>query len=126
MIKIYVMSTCPDCREVRRVAAGDERFLLVDIGEHVRNLKEFMQLRDVHPKFEVARRRGLVGIPSFVLEDGTVTFKPAEAGLSLEPKEKTIGPKEKGVDERLEEEKQHAASEDVVEGAACNLDGKGC
>ncbi len=103
MIKIYVMSTCPDCTEVKRAAAGDARFRLVDIGEHVRNLKEFLRLRDVHPKFEVARRRGLVGIPVFVKEDGTVTFKPEEVGLQLRP------------------EVSEPAS-----GIACNLDGSGC
>ncbi len=103
MIKIYVMSTCPDCTEVKRAAAGDARFRLVDIGEHVRNLKEFLRLRDVHPKFEVARRRGLVGIPSFVKEDGTVTFKPEEVGLQLRPE-----------------------AEEPAPGIACNLDGSGC
>lgn len=101
MIKIYVMSTCPDCKDVKRVAANDERFQLVDIGEHVRNLKEFMRLRDTHPKFKVARERGLVGIPSFLLEDGTVTFHPEDVGLIIVPEEQTIG-------------------------AACNLDGSGC
>ncbi len=119
------MSTCPDCKEVKRVAADDERFQLVDIGEHVRNLKEFLRLRDVHPKFEVARRRGLVGIPSFVLEDGTVTFKPAEAGLSLEPKEKESAaePKSTKVETKVAET---ATPENTAEGTVCNLDGTGC
>ncbi len=101
MIKIYVMSTCPDCKDVKRTATNDPRFQIVDIGEHVRNLKEFMKLRDTHPKFEAARRRGLVGIPSFLKEDGSVTFKPEEVGLTFEPE-------------------GHDA------GAACNIDGSGC
>ncbi len=101
MIKIYVMSTCPDCRDVKRVAANDERFQLIDIGEHVHNLKEFMHLRDTHPKFKVARERGLVGIPSFLLEDGTVTYHPEEAGLII-------------------------VAEEPPADAACNLDGSGC
>ncbi len=101
MIKIYVMITCPDCTDVKRAAAGDERFQLIDIGEHVRNLKEFMRLRDTHPKYKVARERGLVGIPSFLLEDGTVTFHPEEVELTLTP-------------------------EDLPTSAACNLDGSGC
>ncbi len=101
MIKIFVMSTCPDCTDVKRAAKDDDRFQLIDIGEHVRNLKEFLQLRDNHPKFRLARERGLVGIPSFLLEDGTVTFHPEEVGLDI-----------KASDEPL--------------GAACSLDGKGC
>ncbi len=101
MIKIYVMNTCPDCTDVKRAAAGDERFQIIDIGEHVRNLKEFMKLRDTHPKFKVARERGLVGIPVFVKEDGTVTFKAEEVGLVIAPA--------------------------VYEtGTSCNLDGTGC
>ncbi len=101
MIKAYVMSTCADCVEVKRLIADDPRFQMVDIGEHVRNLKEFMRLRDVHPKFKVSRERGLVGIPSFLLEDGSVTFKPEEVGLVLAPEEQT-------------------------DGAACSIDGTGC
>ncbi len=101
MIKVYVMSTCPDCTDVKRVAKDDARFHLVDIGEHVHNLREFMKLRDTHPKFTVARQRGLVGIPSFLLEDGTVTFKPEEVGLDLTKQDPTVG-------------------------VACNLDGSGC
>ncbi len=101
MIKIYVMNTCPDCTDVKRAAKNDPRFQLVDIGEHVRNLKEFLKLRDNHPKFEVARQRGLVGIPSFLLEDGTVTFRPEEVGLDI-------------------------TATDEPQGAACNIDGSGC
>lgn len=49
MIKVYVMATCPDCTPVIEQLAGNPDYLLVDIGEHVRNLKEFLQLRDIHP-----------------------------------------------------------------------------
>lgn len=98
------MSTCSDCTDVKRVATGDERYQLIDIGQHVRNLKEFIKLRDTHPKFEVARHRGLVGVPSFVLDDGTVTFKPEEAGLDLSRKDSSPHPT----------------------GASCNIDGTGC
>ncbi len=101
MVKIYVMNTCPDCTDVKQWAEGDERFQIIDIGEHVRNLKEFMRLRDTHPKFMVARERGMVGIPAFVKEDGTVTFKAEEVGLFGTPV--------------------------VYEtGVSCNLDGSGC
>ncbi len=101
MTKIYVMSTCPDCTDVKQWAEGDDRFQIIDIGEHVLNLKEFLRLRDEHPKFKVARERGLVGIPAFVKEDGTVTFKAEEVGLVGTPV--------------------------VYEtGASCNIDGSGC
>ncbi len=112
MIKVYVMSTCPDCKGIKQVIGNNPEFQIIDLGEHVRNLKEFMRLRDTHPKFATARQRGLVGIPSFLKEDGTVTFKPEEVGVK-KPEEK-------------EAELQKPAEEKMEDGASCNIDGSGC
>jgi glutaredoxin-related protein len=98
MIKIYGMKTCPDCRAAERQAEGNPRYEIIDIGEHVRYLKEFLRLRDSNPVFDDAKRNGYAGIPCFVLEDGTVTLSPEEAGLQPEP----------------------------IDGPACNIDGSGC
>ena len=72
MIKVFVMQTCPDCASIKQQAQGDTRFQIIDIGEHVRNLKQFLALRDTNPAFDKVRQRGSVGIPCFVLEDGTI------------------------------------------------------
>lgn len=101
MIKIFVMKTCPDCTLVKSQAAGDSRFELIDIGEHVRNLKQFLTLRDSSPAFAPFRRNGAIGIPCFVLEDGTVTFSPEEAGLASDSNSSDHAP-------------------------ACNINGTGC
>lgn len=98
MIKIYGMDTCPDCTYVEEQIKGDDRYEVIDIGAHVKNLKAFLRLRDNSPVFDEAKRTGAAGIPCFVLEDGTVTLRPEEAGLQPRP----------------------------AEGAACSLDGKGC
>lgn len=98
MIKVYGMMTCPDCVEVDEQVKGDSRYEIIDIGEHVRFMKEFLRLRDNNEVFAEARAKGYVGIPCFVLEDGTVTLNPEEAGI------------QKG--------KNNAAS--------CNIDGSGC
>ena len=66
---IYGMETCPNC------------------------------MRDHNPAFDEAKSVGAVGIPCFVLEDGTVTLNPEDAGLRPRP---------------------------IDEGAACNIDGSGC
>ena len=100
MIKIYGMATCPDCTYVEEQAAGNERYELIDIGTHVRRLKEFLRLRDTAPAMAAARRAGTVGIPCFVLDDGTVTLRAEDAGLRPRPRD--------------------------GEGAACSLDGSGC
>lgn len=100
MIKIYGMSTCPDCVFVEEQIKGNDNYQIIDIGKHVRNLKEFLRLRDKNPAFDVMKRVGAVGIPCFVLEDGTVTLRAEEAGLRARPKNE--------------------------EGASCRLDGSGC
>lgn len=81
MIKIYGMKSCPDCVAVDRQVEGDSRYQVIDIGEHVSLLKEFLRLRDNSPVFDEAKKKGYAGIPCFVLEDGTVTLNPEEAGL---------------------------------------------
>ena len=120
MIKIYSMPSCPDCRNVEEQIAGLDGYEVIDIGSHVRLLKEFLRLRDSNPAFDDARRGGYIGIPCFVLEDGRVTLSPEEAGLkargadaadtgSASPVRSGTGP-----------------SAGFGEGAACSLDGKGC
>ena len=85
MIKIYGMKTCPDCMAVDKQAEGNNRYEVIDIGDHVKYFAE-------------AREKGYIGIPCFVLEDGTVTLDPEKAGLGSE---------------------QHEAP-------SCRLDGSGC
>ncbi|MGI6243690.1 MAG: glutaredoxin-related protein [Prevotella sp.] len=98
MIKIYGMKTCPHCQTVYKQVKGDGRYEVIDIGEHVSLLKEFLRLRDSSAVFDEAKQKGHVGIPCFVLEDGTVTLSPEEAGLSS----------------------------DETGGPSCNIDGTGC
>lgn len=99
MIKIYGMDTCPDCTYVKEQVKGKTGYELIDIGQHVRNLKEFLDLRDSNTVFNHSKEIGDVGIPCFVLGDGTVTLSPEAAGLRSRPED---------------------------EGASCSIDGKGC
>lgn len=98
MIKIYGMKSCPDCVAVDRQVEGDSRYKVIDIGAHVSLLKEFLRLRDNSPVFDEAKQKGYAGIPCFVLDDGTVTLNPEDAGLQS----------------------------DIAEGSSCNIDGTGC
>lgn len=77
------MPSCPDCVRVEQEIHGNPQYLVIDIGSHVRYLKEFLRLRDTNKAFDEARRLGYAGIPCFVLEDGRVTLDPAEAGIGL-------------------------------------------
>ena len=86
MIKMYVMHTCPDCEYVEKQVVGNPNFEVIDIGKHV-------------PAFDEAKAVDDLGIPCYVLEDGTVTLYSKDVGLEPRPQE---------------------------EGAACSIDGRGC
>ena len=73
MIKIYGMNTCPDCIAVDKHVEGDNRYEVIEIGSHIKYLKEFLRLRDNNAVFDEAKKHGYAGVPCFVLEDGTVT-----------------------------------------------------
>ncbi len=105
VITVYGMKTCPDCTYVEEQASDNPSFKFIDIGEHVKNLKAFLSLRDSEDAFNEVKGSGSVGIPCFVTEDGFVTLTPEEAGLRSRP-----------VDEQPQE----------VQGAACSIDGSGC
>ena len=100
MIKIYGMPSCPYCAYVDEQVKGNERFKVINIGENVKFLSAFMQLRDKSAAFDHSKEIGDIGIPAFVLEDGTVTLRPEDVGL-----------------------KEYASNE---EGPSYSLDGRGC
>lgn len=77
------MATCPDCVQIKEQAKFDNNYQLIDIGEQPRNLREFLHLRDTHPAFEKVKARGTIGIPCFVREDGSVSFKTTD--FTIEP-----------------------------------------
>lgn len=93
------MDTCPDCTYLYDQIKGRENeFEYVDIGEHVKNLKEFLKIRDNNPVFDDCKANGYAGIPCFIREDGYVSIVPEEVGLKSRP----------------------------ATGSACKLDGSGC
>ncbi len=74
MLKIYGSMLCPDCVQCRAELdrAGVE-YVYLDFSEDLRNLKEFLKLRE-EPAFEEVRRDGKIGIPCIQREDGTLTL----------------------------------------------------
>lgn len=99
MIKMFVMPTCPDCEYVEKQVEGNKNFEIIDISKNVRNLKKFLDLRDTNPAFDEAKAVGDVGIPCYLLEDGTVTLHSKDIGLDPRPQ---------------------------CDGDACGIDGRGC
>ena len=91
------MATCPDCFEVKARLPDNPDFEIIDIGEHVRKLKEFIRLRDSSPAFDYVKANGSIGIPCFVSEDGQISF-----------------------------DTERYIPKGYSSGASCSLDGKGC
>lgn len=88
MIKIYGMESCPDCSYLfEQIKGREEEFQFIEIGEHIKKLKEFLVLRDKSEVFEECRKNGYAGIPCFVKEDGSITIVPEEVGLKSRPEE---------------------------------------
>ncbi len=82
MVKIYGMPTCPYCDYVHEQIVGRENeFEYINIGENIRNMGMFTRMRDTNPVFDHCKEIGDVGIPAFVLEDGSITLDPADVGL---------------------------------------------
>ncbi len=97
MKKVYVMSTCPDCFQVKEQLKDNPEYELIDIGDHVKNLKAFLRLRDSNHAFDEARANGSIGIPCIVADDGSVSFDTASI-----------------------------VGTGIADGASCSIDGKGC
>ncbi len=81
MIKLFVLITCPLCDYIVEQIKNNDNFVYIDIGTHVKYMHEFMDLRDNRKEFDHAKEVGDIGIPAFVLEDGTITLDPADVGL---------------------------------------------
>ena len=82
------MESCPDCAYIDEQVKGKDGYEI-----------DFLKLRDSSPAFDDARKNGYIGIPCFVLEDGTVTLDPEMAGLHPRESEEKI---------------------------SCSIDGRGC
>lgn len=46
----------------------------LDFSDDLKNLKEFLSLRDSSPVFEEIRKKGKIGIPCILSGDGTLSF----------------------------------------------------
>ena len=74
-MKIYGIPDNKDCCDARaRLSEAGAEYEFVDITEGEENLKEFLTLRDRSDGFTGFKRCGNIGIPCYLLDDGTVTF----------------------------------------------------
>lgn len=105
MLTVYGSEMCPDCIECKaNFEENNIEFTFIDINEQLKNLKDFLKMRDENPVFDHCKEIYDIGLPAIVKEDG-------EVFLDWEGYLKDLG----------KEVKYH---EQEVQ--ACSLDRKGC
>jgi glutaredoxin-related protein len=105
MLKVYGSPMCPDCRNCKiNFDKYGVEYEYIDINASLKNLKEFLILRDREECFVRLKKIHDIGIPAIM--DGHRVFTAWETYL------KELGHTD------LEYEK--------YEGQACSIDGKGC
>lgn len=75
MLKIYGSMLCPDCVQCRSDLdkAGVE-YEYLDFSDSLKNLKEFLAIRDSSVLFNEIREKGAIGIPCIVDEKGNISL----------------------------------------------------
>lgn len=76
-IIMYGTEICPNCVEAKELLKdyADIELDYRNITETTAILKEFLSYRDHEDMFQPIKDSGRVGIPFFILEDGTKTFE---------------------------------------------------
>ncbi len=74
---MYGTQICPDCVEAKLQITQNQEIELDyrSITESTAILKEFLSYRDHEDIFKPIINKGSIGIPFFILEDGTKTFE---------------------------------------------------
>ena len=82
MLKIYGSEMCPDCVACKKnFDFYHIEYEFIDINKTLRNLKDFLKLRDALPVFDHCKEIGDIGLPALVKEDGTVFLSWEKLGL---------------------------------------------
>ena len=75
MLKIYGSMLCPDCVACcEELSRGEVGFEFLDFGDSLKNLKEFLAIRETSPLFDEVRKNGAIGIPCILDPDGNVSL----------------------------------------------------
>ena len=75
MLRIYGSMLCPDCVRCREdLDRANVEYEYLDFSGNLRNLKEFLKIRDENELFAPVRAEGKIGIPCILRPDGSVTL----------------------------------------------------
>jgi glutaredoxin-related protein len=87
-MKLIGSDICKNCREAKRyLQEKGISYTWVDLTEDTEKMRYFLGLRDTSPVFDGVKAEGKIGIPCFVLSDGTLTLdlKTALIGEGFSP-----------------------------------------
>ena len=74
-MRIYGSMLCPDCVECcKDLDAAGVPYVFCDFADDLKNLKEFLKIRDAEPAFDALKQEGKIGIPCIVHSDGTISL----------------------------------------------------
>ena len=72
---IYGSMLCPDCVECcKDLDAAGITYTFLEFSDDLKNLKEFLKIRDNNPLFDALKAEGKIGIPCIVHEDGAIAL----------------------------------------------------
>lgn len=75
MLKIYGNMNCCTCVQCRKeLDEAGVPYTFLDLADCVRNIREFLAIRDKSSLFDEVKAEGRIGIPCILQEDGTVTL----------------------------------------------------
>ena len=73
MLVVYGSELCPDCRECRRhFDLYQIPYEFKDINKSLKDLSDFLRMRDENEIFERCKEDHDIGLPALVNEDGVV------------------------------------------------------
>lgn len=82
-MKLIGSDICVNCREAKQyLQEKGISYEWVDMTESTDNMRFFLHLRDASPVFDGVKAEGRIGIPCFVLADGTLTLELKTALLA--------------------------------------------
>lgn len=88
MLKVYGSEKCIDCVNFKKnLERYGIAYMFVEIFDNLKDMKEFLKLRDQEDVFFSAKENGSIGIPAVVKEDGSITldWKGVIRELGFEP-----------------------------------------
>lgn len=79
MLKIYGSMLCKDCVECRKdLDEAGIAYTFLDFADELKNLKEFLALRDTLDIFGSSKENGSIGIPCIIDDEGNTTLDWAQ------------------------------------------------